>query len=564
MKETNRDFVGEGPVGTIRSCTREMAMPPVTQTLSPPSVRAPRIAWPLFVASFLVYAFLGWVGAYLLETYNWDGITRIAQAHGVLFSRDPHLAALGFVWPPLPALSDLPLLFLLKPLGLPLLSGPLMSAFYAAFALVQIDVILHRFGLSLPWRLVWVTAFGMHQLIVHNSVMGLSEAPFMALLLLSLNGFLQWEQDGRPGGLLWAGIGAALAIYCRYEALAWVAAMAFAIAWRQWVVTGKLWSHTASGSIVAFITPPVWALALWVFANWQITGNPIYFLVGPGSTATTPDTAHIVGPTHLFYYAQGSLAGSALLLARQILSLAPLVLPASIALLLVAIWRRRWADLTLLFVAWSILAFTFLIALRGLLPPWSRYFFWMVPAGVVVAAATYRACPHGWPRGVAALAAAGLLLVPAVGLPAQAWGVIQQPMPQRLFASLLVAPETAQYAGEGGQLDEFVEMARFLNGQPQGTTTMIDASVGSGIVFFLDRPQDLVLTTDKDFFSILHQPVGQVEQILVPFPSFDARGRSEVLKAYPTLYDEGAPWAQLVREFPGPGAWRLFRVVEPR
>ncbi|MCL5958938.1 MAG: hypothetical protein M1358_06385 [Chloroflexi bacterium] len=108
--------------------------------------------WFIFGVGFLVYAFLGWAGAYLVQTYNWDGLSRIAQAHGVLFSRDPHLAAAGFVWPPLPVLTDVPFVFLLKPLGLVLLAGPLMSALYSAFALVQLSEILRRFGLPLYWR----------------------------------------------------------------------------------------------------------------------------------------------------------------------------------------------------------------------------------------------------------------------------------------------------------------------------------------------------------------------------------------------------------------------------
>ncbi len=519
--------------------------------------------WLVFGAGFLLYALLGWAGAYLVQTYNWDGITRIAQAHGVLFSRDPHLAALGFIWPPLPALTDLPLVLLMKPVGLVLLAGPLMSALYGAFALAQLSEILRRFGLSRPWRLAWIVAFGAHKLIVHNSVMGLSEAPFMAFLLLSLNGFMQWEQERRPGGLVWAGVGAALAVYCRYEALAWAAVVVVGILWVLALRTGKLWDRAASGSVLAFVAVPIWALLLWVFANWQITGNPIYFLVGPGSTSTTPDTAHIVGSTHPFFYAQGSVEGSTLLLLRQISGLAPLLLPASLLLIVFVIWRRRWSDLAYLALAWSILGFTFLIALRGILPPWSRYFFWMVPGGVVVAGAAYRAAGTVWPRRLVALATMALLLVPAVGLPLNAWPLLQQPLPQRIVSALIVAPETVDYASDGGQLDEFVEMARYLNAQPPGTLTMIDASVGSGIVFYLQRPNELVITTDSDFFSILASPVGHAGQILVPRPTLDSLGRSEILKAYPDIYAGGRPWARLLHEFGGPGGWRLFQVETP-
>ena len=524
-------------------------------------MRGRRELWVIFGASLILYAAAGWAAAYVLQTYNWDGVSRIAQAHGVFFSRDPHLAATGFVWPPLPVLTDLPLVLMLKPLGLVLLSGPVMSALYGAFALVQLSEVLRRFGLPLPWRLAWIVLLGAHKLIIHNSVMGLSEAPFLAFLLLSLNGFLMWEESRTSGGLVWAGIGSALAVYCRYEALAWVMTMALAIAWQLYFEGRKPWRNIAVGSVVGFATPSVWALVLWVIINWQIMGNPFYFLVGPGSTANTPDTAQAVGSMHPFAFAQGSLTGSSLLLLHQITDLAPLLLPATALLTILVLVRQRWGDLAHLALGWSVLGFVLLIAFRGILPPWTRYFFWVVPGGIIVAAAAYRASPAGWLRQCVAICTTLLLLAPALLLPLRAWPNLSEPLPQRLIGALVKAPETADSRWIGGQFDEFILMADYLNSQPPGTLTLIDASIGSPVVFWLDRPNELVMTTDRDFFPILHSPVGKIDQVLVPYPSFDAKARSEVIKSYPDLYEGKEPWARFEHEFPGPTAWRLYEVL---
>ncbi len=533
------------------------------QDIARPRTGMLRRTWLVFGASFLIYAFIGWVGAYVLQTYNRDGLARIAQAQGVFFSRDPHLAAIGFIWPPLPVLTDLPLVVLLKPIGAVLLAGPLMSAIYAAFALVQLSEILHRFGLPSFWRLAWVIAFGAHPLIIQNGVMGLSESPFLAFLLLSLNGFTMWENTRKPSGLVWAGVGAALAIYCRYEAVAWAAVVVIAIVWQLRLRSYKLLGHTVVGSVVGFVAPPLWALLLWIFVNWQIMGNPIYFLVGPGSTSTTPDTAQAVGSAHPFAFAQGSVAGSGILLVREIVDLAPLVLPVTVLLVICVFWRRRWSDLNYLALGWSILGFVFLIAFRGLLPPFSRYFFWIVPAGVIIAAACYRAVPSGRLRHGVALGTALLLLFPTLLLPFQAWSRISDPFPQRVVGALLLPREINDARQARGQLDEFVDVASYLNAQPPGTLTLVDASVAEPVVFFLKRPRDLVMSTDRDFLDILRSPIGRVDQVLVPFPSFDARGRSDVIKFYPNLYSGGESWARLVHEFPGPNAWRMYQVVQP-
>lgn len=520
-----------------------------------------RLHWAIFGGSFLAYAFVGWIGAYVLQTYNNDGIARIAKAYAVLYSRDPHLGAIGLVWPPLPVLTDLPLVFLLKPLDLTLVAGPIMSATYAAFAIAQLWEALRHFGLPFPWQLIWTAAFGAHPLIVQNATMGLSEAPFLAFLLLSLNGFLAWEETGRPSGLVWSGIGAALALYCRYEALAWVAVLALAIVWQLRLRSLRLWDSTVMGSIVGFITPPLWALALWAFVNWQIMGNPIHFLIGQGSTATTPDTAQAVGPTHPFAFAYGSLAGAAVLLLRQITDLAPLITVATALLIFHVVWRRRWADLVHLALAWSVLGFVYFIAFRGLLPPFTRYSFWIVPAGVIAASAAYRAAPSGWPRHSVAIATALLLLFPSTWLPFQAWHRLSDPLPQRFAGALLLPPEVTDARQVRGQLEEFRAVADYLNAQQPGTLTLMDGAIAEAVLFFLARPYEVV-TSDRDFFDILRSPVGRVDQILVPYPSFDARGRSDVLRLYPHLYENPEPWARLIQEFRGTSAFRLYQVVK--
>lgn len=520
---------------------------------------APRL---IFLITFVIYATLGWIGAFVLETYNYDGIARIAQAFSVFFSRDPHLAAIGFVWMPLPVLSDLPLVWLLKPLGLVLGSGPLMSAFYTALALATLYDLLSDFELPRAWRIVWVMGLGMHPLIVHNGTMGLSEAPLLACLFLALRGFIEWDQRARHSGILLAGIWSALAVFCRYEAMAWVGVMAFALAWRWWLDPSRHQPRALQASLLAYLMPPFYALGGWVLANWFIMGNPIYFLVGPGSTATTPDTAQAVGPSHPFAYAQNSVSGSALLLWRQIADLSPLLALATLVLIVLVVWKRSWGDLSYLALGWSILGFTFFTAWRGLLPPFTRYFFWIVPAGVIIAATAYHCARARWARALTLALLTIALFAPFTWLIPRALERLPEPYPLRIVGAFLLPPEVTDYRQVRGQLDEFKAIAAYLNAQNPPRTTLLDAAIGSPLLFFLNRPEMLVLTTDRDFKQILRSPMGRVDQVLVPYPSFDARGRSEILKLYPAIYD-GQAWTQLVHEFPGPNAWRLYRIVSP-
>src|SRR6266853_5218431 len=72
--------------------------------------RLPKAGLLVFGASLLFYLAVAWVLVFGANVILGDALARVANAYRILFSRDPHLAAIGFVWSPLPPLADLPLL----------------------------------------------------------------------------------------------------------------------------------------------------------------------------------------------------------------------------------------------------------------------------------------------------------------------------------------------------------------------------------------------------------------------------------------------------------------------
>ena len=92
---------------------------------------------------------------------------------------------------------------------------------------------------------------------------------------------------------------------------------------------------------------------------------------------------------------------------------------------------------------------------------------------------------------------------------------------------------------------------------------LVDSFIGYAIVLSSTRPEQFVITSDRDFKQAIADPSGTgVQYILVPrergLASLDAINR-----AYPAMYESGAGIAHLIQEFPnvGDGAdWRLYRV----
>src|SRR5437879_12022009 len=96
-----------------------------------------------------------------------------------MFSRDPHLAAIGFVWNPLPSLAVMPVLALkvLWPaLARQAFAGNLVSAAFMAGAVVEVAGILADLG-ARRWLVAVLTAsFALPPLVVLYGPHGVSEA----------------------------------------------------------------------------------------------------------------------------------------------------------------------------------------------------------------------------------------------------------------------------------------------------------------------------------------------------------------------------------------------------
>ena len=239
----------------------------------------------------------GWYPTSYLGMNNGDGTARVTQAFAAVFSRDPHLGALSLIWPPIPALVDIPLVVLLRPFGQAFLAGSVMGALFMAGAVALLFYVLREVGAGRALAALLTVAFLTHQHVYQSAAAGLSEAPFAMFLLASMLAYLRWLKSGSSGMLAVAGLMAAGATMSRYEAMFWVIAMAFGI-----VITlrGSIpflpyfrvprdrpreTGGAISGSLWAFAAPFGFVMALWMWINIQIKGSPSSSSSVPGPRA---------------------------------------------------------------------------------------------------------------------------------------------------------------------------------------------------------------------------------------------------------------------------------------
>lgn len=524
-----------------------------------------------------VYLVAGALLAFRYESFHPDAQNRVANAYYVLFSRDPHLAAIGFVWNPLPSLAVLPLLpltFLWPALTERAFAGNIASALFMAGAVHQLHAILADFEVPTTPRAVLTVLFAAHPMTLYYGANGMTEAQFLLALLLTCRYLARWLDRSDLQALMISGMGLALAYLTRQEALA--AALSTTALVLVVASTRRRPARWSSGLAHAavFVAPCAASVAALAAISWVIVGHPFQQFSSLYGNASQIEVLGVLGSENL----AKSNAGFAF---QQITALAPLLVVAAVMGLAAGAWWRDLRILAPLATLGGVLTFAVAAFLAGQTIGWTRYFVTAVPLTVLLAGAaliTPRRDPWRGDRGRQRQPAPARLmaLVAAVAILVVAPGIITA---KRAMLDPAVDPEDYAHlsfvVGSGRPLTETAEAKRHQYTQtraiarrlddlrlPNGSIVLDTFNTCGPLVLASRRPKQFVITSDRDFERVLAFPTTfNATHLMVPEPGgygdLDA-----VNRAYPTLYENGAGIATLAHEFKGPGCptFRLYRL----
>jgi len=498
-----------------------------------------REPWAGGAAAWLLYSALGVWMAYRYGAMR-DTLAHLANAYYVLFSRDPHPAAIGFIWNPLPSMLALPLVALkgLWPeLATRGIAADLVTALCGGVTVFYWLRLMRRVGL--PRRLRWtVTAlFALNPAIAFYAANGMSDLILMAALVAAVDGLWGYLHEESVPDLLASGVWVAVGFLTRYDAVIWavvvagMAALALGRAPYQGAAPAERWEWVR-GFLLLWLTPLTYAATAWIFANWAIMHDPLYFLRGAYSNTAQNATGHYAWAP---LAAARSLGGALAFIAHQTLLFPPVALGA-LALLgygLVGRGARHRDALILVAAALGVPLLQVLLLSRGESDGWLRYFISYVPFGFLTVVYALRLVPPGragraaWTLGLAALAAGDVASFSAALTPR--WHFRYE------------TPATF------AEVDPIVA---YLDAHPR-LTVLTDSFLAFPIVLRVHRPARLVITSDRDFTQALNHPRGRVDAVLVPEPQKTGLGQLDAVNVrYPTLWRSGEPWARLTAQFP--------------
>ena len=524
--------------------------------------------------AFVGYLLFGLISSLVFGIITGDAWSRLGNAYYVLFSRDPHLAAIGFVWNPLPSLVQLPLLPL-KAIWPAMVdravAASLMSALFMALAVRELWRWLRDLRVTRPAAFGLTVAFAAHPMIVIYGGNGMSEAPFLWFLLVAGRAFSSWL--GRPdvGRLAVTGIALALAYLTRYEAIAAIAAVILATGLVATLRTsGPLGARLLGGAADAAIVgaPPVAAFAAWALASWIIVGSPFETFTSVYGNASQVG----LSVDQIRASAGGTPLAMGSYMLRQIVGL-EIALPVVLALAGgIALWRRDTRLVAPIAVFGSVVVMSLLTFIAGGSFGWLRFVIVVIPlvaiAGGIVVAGVARAPLGRRTREAKLLATGAMAALALVALPMSVGTMFnanlareETPKLEGLIAPGRIDPMERRSAAVGDEVAAWLD-ARDL---PRGSV-VVDVAFGFWIVLQSSHPEQFVITPDRDFERVVDDPAAFGARYLLVSPSGGLGSYGALERAHPGLYATGGGIATLVREFRDPVErhvmWRLYEVDE--
>ena len=502
----------------------------------------------LVLAALLVFRF---------HVVSTQALGIVANASYVLFSRDPHVAAIGFVGSPLPSILTLPLLPLravwpaLTEVGF---AACIVSALFMAGAVYQLHQLLRDSGVSRAPRLGLTLLFAVHPLILYTAASGVAEAGYIFFLLLAARHLARWLRDADTMGAMIAGFALAGAYLARYDAvLAGVAAM---------VVVGAVSFSRARDRRLAtavcdtlIVGLPLAATAgVWAAAAWLVTGSALPQLSSTYGYVAQLDALREHG------IVLKTVAASPHPTVVQLLALAP-ALPAAAVLLAIG-WMggKARASLAAVGLLGPLAVAIAGASLLGLTFPWLRQLIVVVPLVTLLVGLGLAAGRRSWLGPVAAC----LMLLAAVPTTLGAM-LTARTGPEEMPVLRAIVGHPTFVATPSSAIATAV--AQYLDGRYLGDgSVLVDSFTGFPVILTSRSPRQFIITSDRDFALALANPTSfGVRYLLLPAPadgnflgSLDALNR-----AFPGLWPSGAASGALEREFVGPTKrveWRLYRV----
>ena len=488
-----------------------------------------------------------------------DALSRVLNGMYTVLRPGFHLAAVGFLWNPLPALLAIPLAefrLVWPPIMEYGYASNIISACFAAVGVYHMNRLLWRFGFARTARILWCLLYVANPLMLLYGANGMTDGMMCAIAVATIDNLTGYMKTDRLTDLVKAGSWLAAEFMTRYESVP----IGFGIGLGLAIMVykrDKIWAR-AEAMALMFWFPVICAGVTWMLLNWMIMGSPLYFANSRYSNSVQISSGHYNTPAVVA--ARHNIVVSLSEVVHFTLLFWPYMIVAGIVLVLSFFRHNDRIGLPILLGSLGAPALQAFLLYTHRSADWDRFFIYYIPFGLMLSAYLVSQIPSAW-RGAAALTSV-LLLVSAdittlQTLRSPVWGNGDNWAVNKIYGSQGSAVSNAAL-NTWSAIQNSANTGRFINAHPN-LKVIISSFTSYGVIPFIKNPNQIVITSDTNFKAVLLNPRGRVNAFLVsPFNAF-TKASDIITATYPTMWQGGVSWTRLIRQFPDGS--RLYAVL---
>jgi hypothetical protein len=511
----------------------------------------------IFLIVFTLACIAGFYINFKLKIIFGDALVRSFHAYLVFFGNEPKLSAIGFVWPPLPTLLQLPLV-LIKPLNISGIAGNILSSIFFGIIAVYVNLLAIFFKLKKIFRFIILFLFITNPLIFFYGINGMSEIIGICFIIMTLYYLFVHISSQSIPSLVLTSLALSCAVMTRWETGVLLFIVLFIIVLIPFL-NKKYSFRELESSLVLFTIPVLFVIFIWLIASWLIVGSPTYFL--HSTYSFTAQDAKQLASNSVLNAARGNVGLSFMFVLERIIYLSAVFIPFFI---LVFTKLRNKANrlyvLTMLGFALSvILAHTMLIYF-GKSYGELRYFIYVIPFSYIFLLFLFKdtlKVSLGRYTIILLFSLSAMLILISSGLTYYAMSLPKYGNQEHILIDVLLNKHNDS---ESYTFKKEAQIANYISTHIQTRSVLVDDSVGFIIIYLTRKPHLFIETVDSDFKQTLNNPVHSKAKYLLISDQESHSGVDILNVSYPTLFKTGGDFVTLEKDF---GDWRLYKILAP-
>jgi hypothetical protein len=285
----------------------------------------------IFVSFGVAYGLLGYWLVVHQKVVTFDSLQRLSNAYLAWHGVPPKLAAIGFSLPPLQSIVLLPFT-IISSMATSLIALPISSAVFGGLTMVAFNRLLDRCDFPAVLRYPLILLIGLVPTLAFYASGGGAEMISLFLLTGAVSSLIAWFRTVDTRFLITSAIAFSFAVMADYGNIIYLLLAGAMVA----TVLARHGADDAEveGSMITYMAPAFYAVALWCLINWLIVSSPFGWIDEASQATVNIAASHL--PAH-----SASLVRAFADSLRLALNAAPLSLVIAPALIAVAVVQRN-------------------------------------------------------------------------------------------------------------------------------------------------------------------------------------------------------------------------------